>query len=47
MKKTKFIVLTAIIVALGGFLMGFDASVISGVNKFIEIEFGLTKLELG
>ena len=27
--------------------MGFDASVISGVNKFIEIEFNLTKLELG
>ncbi len=27
--------------------MGFDASVISGVVKFIEPEFGLTKLELG
>ena len=27
--------------------MGFDASVISGVVKFIEIEFNLTKLELG
>jgi MFS family permease len=27
--------------------MGFDASVISGVNKFIELEFELTKLELG
>ena len=37
----------ALIVALGGFLMGFDASVISGVVKFIEIEFNLTKLELG
>lgn len=35
------------IVALGGLLMGFDASVISGVVKFIEPEFGLTKLELG
>ena len=35
------------IVALGGFLMGFDASVISGVNKFIELEFELTKLQLG
>jgi sugar porter (SP) family MFS transporter len=35
------------IVALGGFLMGFDASVISGVVKFIEPEFGLSKLELG
>lgn len=37
----------ALIVALGGFLMGFDASVISGVVKFIEIEFQLTKLQLG
>ena len=27
--------------------MGFDASVISGVVKFLEPEFGLTKLELG
>lgn len=42
-----YITLIALIVALGGFLMGFDASVISGVNKFIEIEFGLTKIQLG
>lgn len=27
--------------------MGFDASVISGVNKFVELEFELSKLELG
>jgi len=27
--------------------MGFDASVISGVVKFIEVDFGLTKLQLG
>lgn len=47
MGKNKFIVLTALIVALGGFLMGFDASVISGVNKFVELEFSLTKLQLG
>lgn len=39
--------MTALIVALGGLLMGFDASVISGVVKFIEPEFGLSKLELG
>jgi sugar porter (SP) family MFS transporter len=38
---------TALIVALGGFLMGFDASVISGVVGFIEVEFSLDKLELG
>lgn len=47
MGKTNFIILVALIVALGGFLMGFDASVISGVNKFVELEFSLTKLELG
>ena len=38
---------TVLIVALGGFLMGFDASVISGVVKFIEPEFNLTKIQLG
>ena len=46
-KSTSYIVTTALIVALGGFLMGFDASVISGVVKFIEPEFNLTKLQLG
>ncbi|MBN1951769.1 MAG: sugar porter family MFS transporter [Bacteroidales bacterium] len=39
--------LVALIVALGGFLMGFDASVISGVNEFVGPEFGLSKLQLG
>lgn len=48
MKNSKgHIVFISMIVALGGFLMGFDASVISGVIKFIEPEFDLTKLELG
>lgn len=42
-----YTIYVALIVALGGFLMGFDASVISGVVKFIEPEFNLTKLELG
>lgn len=46
-EKNNFITRIALIVALGGFLMGFDASVISGVVKFIEPEFSLTKLELG
>ncbi|MFT6205268.1 MAG: SP family arabinose:H+ symporter-like MFS transporter [Spirosomataceae bacterium] len=45
--KQAFTTRIALIVALGGFLMGFDASVISGVVKFIEIEFELTKLQLG
>ncbi len=47
MKNKSHIVLISLIVALGGFLMGFDASVISGVVRFIEPEFDLSKLELG
>jgi len=46
-KEKKITIKIALIVAMGGFLMGFDASVISGVVKFIETEFQLTKLELG
>jgi len=46
-KDRGFTTRTALIVALGGFLMGFDASVISGVVGFIELEFSLSKLELG
>ena len=47
MSNRRYVIQTALIVALGGFLMGFDASVISGVVKFIEPQFDLTKLELG
>lgn len=48
MKQSKtFIIRISLIVALGGFLMGFDASVISGVVKFIEPHFNLTKLQIG
>ena len=43
----RYSVRVAIIVALGGFLMGFDASVISGVVGFIETEFALTRIQLG
>lgn len=47
MRARLQVVFISLIVALGGFLMGFDASVISGVVKFLEIEFELTKIELG
>ena len=48
MKKSQlFTIRIALTVALGGFLMGFDASVISGVVKFIEPQFDLTKIQLG
>ena len=46
-KHDRYTLKLTMIVALGGFLMGFDASVISGVVKFIEPEFGLSKLQLG
>jgi MFS transporter, SP family, arabinose:H+ symporter len=46
-KQQLYTVKTSLIVALGGFLMGFDASVISGVVRFIEPEFNLSKLQLG
>ncbi len=46
-QQTLNTVFIASIVALGGFLMGFDASVISGAVKFIEIEFDLNKIQLG
>ncbi len=45
--SNRYTIRTALIVALGGFLMGFDASVISGVVGFIEPQFGLTRIELG
>jgi len=46
-KQLRYTIRISLIVALGGFLMGFDASVISGVVKFIEPEFQLTKLQVG
>ncbi|MDX2418768.1 MAG: sugar porter family MFS transporter [Xanthomonadales bacterium] len=45
--NTRFTVRVALIVALGGFLMGFDASVISGVVGFIGPEFELTNIQIG
>lgn len=40
-------VITAVIVALGGFIFGFDASVISGVVGFVTVEFSLNELQQG
>ncbi|KAA3662223.1 MAG: MFS transporter, partial [Calditrichaeota bacterium] len=37
----------SVIVALGGFLLGFDFSVIAGVNPFIKPYWNLSDLELG
>ena len=37
----------ALVVSLGGFIFGFDASVISGAVRFITEEFNLSDVELG
>ncbi|WP_276167461.1 MFS transporter [Zobellia alginiliquefaciens] len=44
-KKNAFTYST--IVAMGGFIFGLDAALISGTIKFITIEFSLNELELG
>lgn len=46
-RANGYTMLVALTVALGGFLMGFDASVISGVVGSIEQEFGLSSLQVG
>jgi len=43
----RYTLRVALTVALGGFLMGFDASVISGVVGFIGPEFELSDIQLG
>ncbi|MCZ0952502.1 MAG: hypothetical protein OXJ56_07945 [Rhodospirillaceae bacterium] len=37
----------AAVIALGGFLFGFDAAVISGVVGFVTPEFGLDDWQIG
>jgi len=46
-ESTRYLTTTALIVALGGFLMGFDVSVVSGVVRFVEAEFALGPLQVG
>lgn len=43
----RYTVLTALIVALGGFLLGFDSAVISGAVPFIKEYFVLNEMQLG
>jgi sugar porter (SP) family MFS transporter len=45
--KQSNVLYIALAVSLGGFLFGFDASVISGVIDYIKPQFGLGDFELG
>ena len=47
MGNKRYVIFVAAVVSIGGFLFGFDAAVISGVNSFITAEFDLTSLQLG
>jgi hypothetical protein len=44
-ENIRYTIKVALVVSLGGFLMGFDASVISGVVTFIDSEFSLNRFE--
>ena len=45
--QSRYAVMIASMVSLGGFLFGFDASVIAGVVPFIIPEFGLDDIQVG
>lgn len=45
--RSMYTVLVALVVALGGFLLGFDSAVISGVVEPIREYFSLTDIQLG
>lgn len=45
--NNKYVISIAAVVALGGFLFGFDAAVISGVISFIRPKFDLTDIQVG
>jgi len=47
MVKGRYIIFICFIVSLGGFLFGFDAAVIAGVNSFITPEFNLNDFQKG
>jgi MFS transporter, SP family, arabinose:H+ symporter len=45
--SARYLTSKALIAALGGFLMGFDVSVVSGIVRFVEAEFALGPLQVG
>ncbi len=47
MKDKKFVILSAIVAALGGLLFGFDTAVISGTTGWLKTVFDLSSFWLG
>ncbi len=47
MKNKKYVILSAIVAALGGLLFGFDTAVISGTTEWLEKSFDLNPFWLG
>jgi len=47
MKNKRFLLLSAIVAALGGLLFGFDTAVISGTTKWLKNVFDLSSFGLG
>lgn len=45
--KSYFLFLVCFVASLGGVLFGFDTAVISGTFKLVEIQFTLSKLQVG
>ena len=43
--RQRFVILTSITIALGGFLFGYDTAVISGAILFVRQQFHLTSIE--
>lgn len=43
----RFVILVSLVAALGGFLFGFDTSVMSGANGYLRLRFGLGDAMLG
>ena len=46
-RSTAHTIRLALVVSLGGFIFGFDASVISGAVRFITQEFNLSDIQIG
>jgi len=43
----SFLALVCFVASLGGVLFGYDTAVISGTFSFVELHFGLDKIEVG